>query len=220
LKFTTKSLVAIAAVVLVLALPVVISAAAPTADTACQKTSTDGCWVTTYLGAQDLGSGVTQLTFDILPTTTCQHDVSYIGFGFPNSWGVGSPANGSSYVGPKTTITFGVSVPAGGKITDPKSIKFQPPGGTWHPGSAERFVFSVTGYNATGPIYAYGHAGGGPNPQQVTFATLDPSCNVPTAITLSELSAISGSRSLPALTVLGVGMIVLGAVGMVRRPRK
>ena len=45
-------------------------------------------------------------------------------------------------------------------------------------------------------------------------------CNTPTAISLGGLSATNAGNSFPALPVLGVGMTALAAVVVVRRPRK
>jgi hypothetical protein len=187
------------------------------ADNVCQKTSTDGCWVFTYLGAVDLGGGVTQLTFDILPTTACAHNVSYVAFGFPAGWGISSPAHGSTYTGPNTGYAFAVSVPAGGQINDPTSIKFQPPGATWSPGTTERFIFNVTGYNTTDPIHAYGHAGGGPTPQQVTFTNLAQACT-PNAVTLTEMEGTYDMTPTVGFVLAATSLLVgLAGIGVTYR---
>jgi hypothetical protein len=44
--------------------------------------------------------------------------------------------------------------------------------------------------------------------------------NIPTAVSLSGLSATNAGSSFPALPVLGVGMTALAAMVVVRRPRK
>jgi hypothetical protein len=69
-------------------------------------------------------------------------------------------------------------------------------------------------------INFHSHMAGATSGTGSTTVTL-PTCNTPTAVSLRTFTAgTNGGRSFPALPVFGVGMIALGAVVMVRRPRK
>jgi hypothetical protein len=233
MKFTSKSVAAIVVVVLLLALPVVISAAAPSVredpggttvdgkENEWQVTPTDGNnpdWFS-YTCTGAAGGGIScelsKQYGDLFLRYNCSSNslfvLMYADRG--KTYDPGNPGANWIKIAPQSSPVIQEGDPGWANLTGEMGytgyeavLTKDGNGSAFVPGTDYMIDFHSSMAGAT--------SGTGE-----TTVTL-PKCNT-TAVSLRTFTAgTNGGRSLPALPLLGVGMLALAAVVMVRRPLK
>jgi len=229
-KSQNKSLVVLAAIVLLLALPMAISAAAPSvrvdpggttvngSASEWQVTPTDGTnpdWFSMTCtgggggGINCPGSEYGDLFLRYNCTSNSLFVLMYADRGY--IYDQNDPADNWIKIAPTNSPAIQEGNAGWANLTNGMGYEAV----LTKDGNSNAFV-PGTSYT----INFHSHMGGKTSGTGSTTVTL-PRCDVPTAVSLRTLSASTkGGRSLPALPVLGVGMVALAAVVVVRRPRK